>query len=215
MFLRVRDIREMFKSKYLLNQTNKRGMLEIIGASFIADGDFIFGTPDRTYIDREISWYMSQSLNVYDMVNPPKVWMDVASSYGTINSNYGYLIFSKENGEQFKNVIRTLRRRPDSKQASMIYTRPSMHSDSYVDGMKDFICTNAVSYNMNQEDESKIDCVVQMRSNDAIYGYKNDYAWQKFILDKVCSELGKIPGTIYWQVANLHIYPRHFHLIDS
>ena len=45
-------------------------------------------------------------------------------------------------------------------------------------GMSDFICTNAVSY-MIRDDE--LISVVQMRSNDVVYGYKNDYAWQKWM----------------------------------
>jgi thymidylate synthase len=213
MYLRVNDIRQWFRKLHSAGKVNSRGMLEIQGVSFIADKDRIFGTPNKEYIEMEIEWYLSQSLNVYDMRNPPKVWMDVATTYGNINSNYGYLVFSKENGEQFRNVIRTLRKRPDSKQATMVYTRPSIHKDAYIDGMKDFICTNAVNYNQDLYDSSKINCIVQMRSNDAIFGYKNDWAWHKFMLDKVCSELGKQPGDIIWQCASLHIYPRHLDLV--
>ncbi len=209
----VINIREEFKRLYREQKFNGRGMLEIQGASFIADADAIFGTPNVSYIAMEIEWYMSQSLNVYDMKKPPKVWMDVATTYGNVNSNYGYLVFSEENGHQFRNVIRTLRKRPDSKQATMIYNRPTMHQEAYIDGMKDFICTNAVNYNQDLYNTDEINCIVQMRSNDAIFGYKNDYAWHTFMLNKVCEALGKQPGKIYWQASSLHIYPRHFDLI--
>jgi thymidylate synthase len=215
MYLKVNDIRNHFKLMLEEGKFNKRGMLEIQGVSFIADEDAIFGTPSKEYIDMEIEWYMSQSLNVYDMAKPPKVWMNVSSTYGNINSNYGYLTLSKENGEQFRNVIRTLRKRPDSKQATMIYTRPSIHKEAYIDGMKDFICTNTVNYNQDLYDDTKINAIVQMRSNDAIFGYKNDYAWQKYMLNKVCEDLGKTPGIILWQCASLHIYPRHLDLINN
>ena len=215
MYLTVKDIRNEFKRLHSAGKVNSRGMLEIQGASFIADEDAIFGTPNLNYIVMEIEWYESQSLNVYDMRKPPKIWMDVATTYGNINSNYGYLVYSKDNGEQFRNVVRTLRKRPDSKQATMIYTRPTMHQEAYIDGMKDFICTNAVNYNQDISDSNKINAIVQMRSNDAVYVYKNDYAWQKYMLERVCTELGKEPGVIIWQAASLHIYPRHFTLISS
>lgn len=215
MYLKTKDIHKEFKRLHTNGIFNPRGMLEIQGVSFIADAPSILGTPNEEYIQMEIEWYLSQSLNVYDMKKPPKIWMDVATSYGNINSNYGYLVLSKENGEQFRNVIRTLRKRPDSKQATMVYTRPSIHKDAYIDGMKDFICTNAVSYNMDSMNENTLNCTVQMRSNDAVYGYKNDYAWQKYLLDAVCKELDKTPGKIFWQVANLHIYPRHFDLLKD
>jgi len=214
MYLRVEDIREEFKRLYRNKVYNNRGMLELQGISFIADESAIFGIPNQEYIDMEITWYESQSLNVYDLKKPPKIWMQVADNYGTINSNYGYLTMSEENGQQFQNVVRTLRKRPDSKQATMIYTRPSMHKDAYVGGMKDFVCTNTVNYNQDLQYPEYINAIVQMRSNDAVYGYKNDIAWQKYMLAKVCKELDKLPGTIYWQVASLHIYPRHFGLIE-
>ncbi len=211
----VEDIRQEFRRLYSRNKFNQRGMLEIQGASFIADEASILGIPNKAYIKMELDWYMSQSLNVYDMSRPPKIWMDVATSYGDINSNYGYLAFSAENGHQYKNVVRTLRKRPDSKQATLIYTRPSIHKEAYIDGMKDFICTNAVNYNQDIYDYNVINCIVQMRSNDAVYGYKNDYAWHKFMLEKVCDDLGKKPGKILWQAASIHIYPKHFNLINS
>tara|TARA_R110000803_G_scaffold166682_2_gene229944 strand:- start:544 stop:759 length:216 start_codon:yes stop_codon:yes gene_type:complete len=62
--------------------------------------------------------------------------------------------------------------------------------------------------------------VVQMRSNDVVYGYKNDYAWQKWMQNEVCAlvnidrdtELNT--GDIYWQVQNLHVYEKHFNLVE-
>lgn len=213
MYFEVTDVRNAFRNMKRYSEFNARGMLEMQGVSFIASEPFIFGTVNEEYIAMEIAWYESQSLNVYDMKKPPKVWMDVATSYGNINSNYGYLTMSKENGEQFRNVVRTLRKRPDSKQATMIYTRPTMHQEAYIDGMKDFVCTNSVNYNQDIQDTSKINAIVQMRSNDAIFGYKNDYAWQKYMLEKVCAEVDKTPGDIIWQTASLHIYPRHLDLI--
>ena len=50
----------------------------------------------------------------------------------------------------------------------------------------DFICTNAVSYYIRN---SKLETVVQMRSNDAWAGYRNDYAWQLHVRDKLLQEL--------------------------
>lgn len=57
-----------------------------------------------------------------------------------------------------------------------------------------------------------------MRSNDVIYGYKNDYAWQQFVLYKLAEELSqphaKIEvGKMIWQVQNLHVYEKHFDLV--
>ena len=52
-----------------------------------------------------------------------------------------------------------------------------------------------------------------MRSNDVIFGYRNDYAWQEWVLIDLASELGYGVGDIHWQVQNLHVYERHFDLV--
>ena len=52
-----------------------------------------------------------------------------------------------------------------------------------------------------------------MRSNDVIFGYRNDYAWQKYVLDKLSWDLHVQSGDIHWQVQNLHVYERHFELV--
>lgn len=193
--------------------------IEILGASFIADEPSIFGKPDEDYIKREIEWYLSQSLSVNEFPGgAPKIWKAVASEHGSINSNYGYLIFNEENYLQYDSALEELLKNHASRRASMIYTRPQMHWNCNQYGMSDFVCTNVVQYFIRN---NHMHAVVQMRSNDAIFGYKNDYAWQRFILEKITTDYNMqsqfskvIPGTITWQVASLHIYEKHFYLLD-
>ena len=52
-----------------------------------------------------------------------------------------------------------------------------------------------------------------MRSNDVIYGYRNDYAWQQEVLSRLSQDLSVKIGQIVWQVQNLHVYERHFKLV--
>jgi hypothetical protein len=52
--------------------------------------------------------------------------------------------------------------------------------------------------------------IVQMRSNDVVFGYRNDYAWQKHVIDKLAAELNIIGTKIIWHVGNPHVYERHF-----
>ena len=212
MQLRVKDIKDEFKRLKREHMVNEAGLLEILGASFIADEESIFGTVNYDYISKEIAWYKSKSLNVYDMENPPTIWKQIASTQGEINSNYGWCIYSKDNHNQYYKVLQCLLKNPNSRQATMIYTRPTMHEDAIKDDMYDFMCTNAVTYSLRN---GKLHCTVQMRSNDAVYGYKNDYAWQRFVLGELAKDLRVEVGDIYWQVASLHIYPRHFKLIED
>jgi len=195
--------------------TDKTGVktVEILNASFIANEPAIFGTVNQEYVARELDWYTSMSLNVNDIPGgPPAIWKMVATPEGLINSNYGWCIYSKDNGYQYLNVVNQLKANPDSRRATMIYNRPSMHDDYNKDGMSDFMCTNTVQYLVR---DGKVNALVYMRSNDAVFGYKNDFAWQKYVLENVCEDLDLPIGDIYWNVASLHVYERHFNLIEN
>ncbi len=187
--------------------------IEIVGASFIADEPFIFGEVNEDYVQRELEWYNSMSRNVNDIPGgPPEIWKNVSDSNGYINSNYGWMIYSADNLLQYENVVRELIANPNSRRAVMIYTRPSMWYDYNLNGMSDFVCTNAVQYLIRND---HLHVVVQMRSNDVMFGYRNDYAWQKHVQLELCKDLHVHPGDITWQVGSLHVYEPQFYLIDN
>jgi thymidylate synthase len=213
--LKVADIREEFKHKLAIGEfvTDKTGVktLEIIGANFIADEETIFGEVNKEYVQREIDWYLTQSLSIYDMKEPvPKIWKEIASKREFINSNYGWCIWHEDNYKQYDNVIKELRANSDSRRGIMIYNRPGMWLDWNHDDMNDFMCTNAVQYLVR---DGRVNAVVQMRSNDVVFGYKNDWAWQTLVLDMVSRDLNKKRGDIIWNVGSLHVYERHFDLV--
>ena len=213
----VSDIRSALYRKLITKEyvTDKTGVktLEIMNASFIADQPSIIGNVNEDYVERELAWYKSQSLNVNDIPGEtPAIWKAVATEDGYINSNYGWCIWSDENHNQYTNVLDELKKNPDSRRANMIYTRPTMHSDYNRNGMSDFMCTNNVQYLIRN---GELNALVYMRSNDAVFGYKNDWAWQKHVLDSLCNELNVPAGQIYWNVSSLHIYERHFDLLKD
>ena len=217
MTLEIDQIRTYFRNeldnKRFTTDRNGGKTIELIGASFYADDPAIFGVPNQDYIDAELAWYESQSTNINDIYidkDPPKAWQMSANRHGEINSNYGHLIFSDKYHNQFEQVVDELRRNKDSRRASMVYQRPSIWVE-YNDNCKnDFICTNAVTYYIR---DNELHSVVQMRSNDVIFGYRNDYAWQEYVLYALADELNVDTGQMYWQVQNLHVYERHFDLI--
>lgn len=221
--LQVNDIRQYFRDALARGEfvTDKTGVktLELIGASFIADEPSIFGDVNWEYVMREIAWYDSLSLKVADIPGgAPKIWQQVASKDGEINSNYGWCIYSEANHKQYWSVMLELLANPNSRRAVMLYTRPTMHKDYNRDGMSDFMCTNAVQYLIRQ---NKVHAVVQMRSNDVVFGYKNDRAWQREVLIRLVLDLNEKGdnnydvGDIIWNVGSLHVYERHFDLITQ
>lgn len=214
----TKDIAELFineleAERFTVDKTGAK-TIEIIGASFIADKPAIFGKPNEEYIEAELEWYESMSTNINTLADiygkSPAAWQYSANDYGEINSNYGALIFGDKYYNQFENAVTELSYNSDSRRACMVYNRPSIWTEYKENGKNDFICTNAVTYYIRDE---KLHCVVQMRSNDVVFGYRNDYAWQKYVLDEMSHELMIETGDIHWQVQNLHVYERHFDLV--
>ena len=219
----TKDIAEIFvnaleNEEFVIDKTGCK-TIEIIGASFLADKPSIFGKPNDDYIQAEIDWYDRMSTNINDIYRgdfePPKAWQYSANEFGEINSNYGLLIYGKKYHKQYKKVLSELSINPDSRRGTMIYQRPSIWYEYNENGKNDFICTNAVTYYIRN---GKLHCVVQMRSNDVVFGYKNDYAWQKEVLEMLRADLyfegiELKEGDIHWQVQNLHVYERHFDLV--
>lgn len=220
---RVNDIRQHFKDALTNGAyvTDKSGVktLELCGASFFADEEAIFGKLNYEYINAELQWYDSQSLNVNDIPGgAPKIWKQVATKDGWINSNYGWCIYSETNYKQYNSARNELIANPNSRRAIMIYTRPEMHQHYCKDGCSDFMCTNAVQYLIR---DNKLHAIVQMRSNDVVFGYKNDRAWQYIVQTRLLQDLNTLGennyemGDLIWHVGSLHVYERHFTLING
>jgi thymidylate synthase len=219
---RVVDIRKLFLEEYkaknfVIDKTGVK-MVELIGQSFIADEPTVFGSPNQDYIERELAWYKSQSLFVDDIPGTvPTIWKQIASSDGRINSNYGWCVWSDVNHNQFIHCVNELVKNPYSRRATMIYNRPTMHTDYNVDGMNDFICTYANQFFIR---DNKLVSHYIMRSNDVIFGYRNDHAWAKHVQAELHNELLKAYpdleiGDIIWTASSLHVYERHFHMLEG
>lgn len=214
---KVNDIRGLFQEKLASKDfvIDKSGVktIDLIGMSFFADESAIFGTVNEDWNRRELAWYESMSLNVNDIEEPiPAIWKHVATKDGQINSNYGWCIFSKENHEQYLSVVNELTLNPDSRRGQMIYTRPTMHTDCSRNGMSDFICT---AYTQHYIRNGKLITHYVMRSSDAIMGYKGDRAWAGYVHASLASDLSIEQGDIIWTASSLHIYSRHFYLLDN
>ena len=201
--------RQLLKQRYCIDRSGQR-TIELLGACFEADKPAIFGTPNKEYIKMEIAWYDAQVTNVFWMEPTPAIWKQTANDKGQINSNYGYLIYNDKFHNQYEHCLEELHKHPKSRRACMIYNRPSIWKEYNEDGKNDFICTNAVSYVIR---DGLIHATVQMRSNDAIFGYKNDRAWQLTILERLAADLKCKTGRIICQLQNLHVYERHFKLV--
>ena len=221
-FLRKYDNNEF---RIIGNDVQQSKTLEIQNAHFEVDKLWIVREPNYEYYMREEQWYLSKSLNVNDIPGgAPTMWKKCADKDGFVNSNYGWCIFSEENGNQFENCAQQLINDPHTREAIMIYNRPSMQQEYNKNGMHDFMCCQNVQYFLNDSDienQMFLDCIVNFRSNDAIFGFNNDVQWMSYVQTNLAeyieSETGKyiMPRHIYWNAGSLHIYERHFDILTS
>ena len=172
----------------------------------------------EAYIKHELEWYQSMDLNIkgHDGIENNKVWQSCATDKGNINSNYGWCLFSKENYEQFDNAIKSVAANNMTKQAVMIYSRPSIHYEwnDNVHAKKDMICTVYVSALLR---DKKLHWHVHMRSNDIWFGLRNDLAWQQWVQEQFVEKLNAMSikckcGDILWFADSLHLYDKNYDL---
>lgn len=173
---------------------------------------------NEKYCKKELNWYLSESLSIIGYVDDVTIWNQVCTKdkLKEVNSNYGWCVFSKENGNQFKNVIKELKKNYYSRRAYIVYIRPSMHEDCKRNGMSDFMCTIGTSI---QIVDDKLQYTVHQRSCDFIFGLFNDFYWHCYVYDRLYKELKKTYkklqiGNINFLFNSIHVYQRHFDLIE-
>lgn len=197
-------------------------LVELIAPSFTLDPNLKYltfngrSTPKK-YVDVELTWYDSMSLGSDYIGQHAQIWKDISGDDGSLNSNYGYLVYSQENYSQYNNVLESLIKNEGSRQAVMIYNRPSMHYDSIENGKRDFVCTLAHQFFIRN---NKLHSVVNMRSNDAIYGFFNDFAWFCTVHERLYTDLlneysDLQMGEITHIANSFHVYERHFPMLQK
>lgn len=227
------NIKQEFIQKYaqhefriIGNKVQQSKTIELQNVQFEVDKPWIIREPNYEYFNKEFEWYKSQSLNVNDIPGgAPKMWKACATPLGYINSNYGWMIWSKENGYQFDNCFMKLLNDPHTREACMIYNRPSMQEDYKKDGMHDFCCTYAVQCFLNEDKENimHLKYIVYQRSQDAVFGFDNDILWhqnvQLMLAEKLLAKeaLNRriICDPIINNVGSLHVYERHFKFLEN
>ena len=171
---------------------------------------------NEDYIKHELDWYKSQDLNItgHDGIENNKIWKSCATDKGHVNSNYGWCIWSRENHGQFMKAVEAIKNDNMTKQAVMIYSRPSINTQWHdkIHANHDMICTIYTSTILR---DGKVYLLVHMRSNDIWYGLRNDLAWQQYVQEQFVEKLNEAGikcecGSIIWNADSLHLYDRNF-----
>lgn len=162
-----------------------------------------------TYVDAELQWYESASTKADFISDFAKLWGDISDDRNFVNSNYGYLVYSPQNCNQYDNVLKELQKDPQSRRAVMVYCPNHIH---YTGG-SDYVCTMYVSYTIR---DGQLHAFVSMRSSDLRFGVVGaDLAWQVFVLKQLAKELNVKPGFVHWHAVSLHLYERHFKVLEN
>ena len=175
-----------------------------------------FHTPKK-YVKAELDWYKSMDLSIigHEGIESNPTWQSCCTKdeKKEINSNYGWCVFSEENGSQYDNCLEVLKKDKTTRNAIIMYNRPEIYKDYKRDGMHDMICTFMSHFFIRN---NKLYMIHNMRSNDIRYGFIcSDLAWNCFVYQNMYEDLKSTypdleVGTIIWTSDSMHLYSRHF-----
>ena len=162
------------------------------------------------YAKREWLWYLGADRYDDSIEKYATMWQKLKQDDGSFNSNYGQYIFAEG---QFDYVHRTLLMDPDSRRASIVLLK----SEHLYEANIDVVCTYAINFSIRAR---RLHMTVMMRSNDVIFGFTNDSFCFWNLMEFMYQLLSvKYPdlrrGTYTHFVNSLHVYERHFDMIDE
>lgn len=145
----------------------------------------LVGTPEiqeriRRYTNEEIRMYFKEGFQAEPFEKAAKLWGRIKNPDGTINSNYGALIFRREsmrgNWESTKPItpwewaVSSLLADRDTRQAQVLVALPTHR---WV-GNRDQVCTMHLNFAIRDD---KLSMDVVMRSQDIVRGMIYDLPW--------------------------------------
>lgn len=221
----IKELQEKLKNEDFVIDKSGVKIVEVIDANikeldpFQEKLNFKGKKTNEEYVKKEKQWYLSMDLRIIGWVDDVAIWNYCCSKdeKKTINSNYGYLVYSKENHNQFYNCLNTLKNHKDSRQAVILYNRPSIHNEWNESGKSDFICTFYQHFFIRN---NKLICITNMRSNDCVFGLFNDLPWFFYVYRDMYNKLLESypnleKGFINFNANSLHVYERHFDLLSK
>lgn len=156
------------------------------------------------YFARELAWYAKGDKYDLSIVEHAAIWKDMVNDDGTLTSNYGHLLWGEGGGLRF--AVDELKNRPDSRRAVAHINHPEHLT------RRDIPCTMYFQFLIRG---GQLHTMVYMRSQDAVYGLRNDLPFFWFVSDVVGRLLGKHAKYLYLSVGSFHVYERHFDKVQD
>lgn len=163
--------------------------------NLILDGNF---KTNLEYAQREFEWYFSGRNDTKYISSVAPFWESISNN-GISNSAYGQWAFGQN---QFERVINELKKDKSSRRAIIYFAS----NENYFE--KDVICTSTIQFMIRN---GKIDCHVNMRSNDFYLGFRNDTIMFMAFQELASIRLGVPIGNYYLNATSFHIYEKDYH----
>jgi len=157
----------------------------------------------------EFAWHLSGSNNLDFIAYYARQWKKYSNDGEFISQScYGHKIFKKTNSveSQWDRLIKLLKYDRYSRRAVLNLYESDQNIDYFA---KDIACVNTVQFLIRN---NKLDIIVNMRSNDIIWGLPYDIYLFTMLQERLSLELGVELGKYYHNVGSIHIYERHFSL---
>lgn len=176
----------------------------------------IFRNISLKYLVGEWLWYERGSDLLKEISYYSTFWKKISDDGITANSSYGHRIFYLKNEKkisQWDFVKRELIKDQESRRAVLLISFPGDLKQS----TKDQPCTIYLQFFIRK---NFLHLISNMRSNDLILGFPYDIASFTMLQEKMLLELKGtysklIMGHYYHIVSSIHVYRRHYSMIDK
>ena len=169
-----------------------------------------------TYAIAEWLWYLSRDRKVKNIGKFADVWNQIQDAKGECESNYGEYMFELQHNShrpQWEWAMQELLGDRDTRRATISINQPYHKWKN----KKDYTCTQYIHFFIR---DNKLHLGVNMRSNDAVFGFCNDVwtfcMFQQLMLNDLNALGANVElGSYYHQAGSYHVYERHWKMMDK
>ena len=149
----------------------------------------------------ELCWYLAKN-NDLSFIRYYLRHYETVQGSNSVYSAYGPRLFNWKNANQFSDVLETLKRKPDSRQAVI----QLFDARDVKDSGGDVPCTCTLQFMIRN---NRLQMITHMRSNDAYIGMPHDVFCFTMLQEILARTLGVQLGTYKHVVGSLHIYDKN------
>lgn len=175
------------------------------------------------YESHELPWYFSGDRKHNYISKYAKMWKDITNVNGTLNSNYGFLIYYMLPGKPlhagekiytaFEWAYQNLKKDKESRRAVILYNAREFN---YLSN-RDYICSQEQHFMIRN---NELICIIPLRSSDAIFGLTFNMPWWSIVQQDLWLRLLQTYpdlkiGNITVNIHSAHIYEKHFKLVEE